>query len=73
MALENGKKLAIDSRIEEIKKEKAYKNVNENVNDLNERLKVALTIGYDPLGKLSITQIVEDIKTVNSLKDINLD
>ncbi len=41
--------------------------------DLNERLTIALQTGVDPLGQLSITQIVQDIETVNRLKDKNIE
>lgn len=42
---------------------------NKHLMDLNERLALALETGQDPLGYLSITQIVEDIKTVNGMSE----
>ena len=57
-----------------MKKEKfKYKKVSELEMDLNERLKIALQNGYDPLGQLSITQIYEDIKTVNMLNALDIE
>lgn len=60
----------IDKMLE--KKQFKYAKVEEFQMDLNERLRIALQNGYDPLGQLSITQIYEDIQTVNKLKGLNL-
>lgn len=54
------------------KENKLYENAKELNMDLNLRLKIALRTGTDPLGQLSITQIYEDIQTVNKLKDMDL-
>lgn len=51
------------------KKQFKYKKVQELQMDLNDRLTIALQTGADPLGQLSITQIVQDIETVNRLRD----
>ena len=52
-----------------LKKEKfKYKKVNDLEMDLNNRLIIALQTGTDPLSQLSITQIVQDIETVNRLR-----
>lgn len=50
-----------------------YKKVDELNLDLNERLKIALQNGADPLGQLSITQIYEDIQTVNKLRGLDIE
>ncbi len=57
-------------KIDKMTEKKAfkYKKMEELSLDLNERLTIALQNGQDPLGQLSITQIVEDIETVNRLK-----
>ena len=55
------------------KKAFKYKKVDDLQLDLNERLKIALQNGNDPLGLLSITQIVQDIETVNKLKGLDID
>lgn len=49
-----------------------YKKVDDLQLDLNERLRIALQNGYDPLGQLSITQIVQDIETVNKLRGVDI-
>lgn len=41
--------------------------------DLNLRLKIALQNGVDPLGQLSITEIYQDIETVNKLSGLNIE
>lgn len=41
--------------------------------DLNDRLIIALQTGTDSLGVLSITQIVQDIETVNRLNGLNIE
>lgn len=41
--------------------------------DLNDRLKIALQTGQDPLNQLSITQIYEDIQTVNKLLSLDIE
>ena len=52
-----------------LKKEQfKYKKTDELEMDLNDRLTIALQTGEDPLGQLSITQIVQDIETVNRLR-----
>ena len=52
-----------------LKKEQfKYKKTDELEMDLNDRLTIALQTGVDPLGQLSITQIVQDIETVNRLR-----
>ena len=67
-----------EKRIEDMarlkdKKEFKYKKIVDLQMDLNTRLKIALQDGQDPLGLLSITQIVEDIETVNRLKGLNIE
>lgn len=61
----------IDKMLE--KKAFKYKKVGELQLDLNERLKMALQNGSDPLGILSITQIFEDIQTVEKLKGLDIE
>lgn len=57
-----------------LKKEKfKYKKTDELILDLNDRLTIALQTGTDPMGQLSITQIVQDIETVNKLSNINIE
>lgn len=76
MALTKGeiatKQTEILETITELEKPKIYEKVVDLQTDLNARLKIALTTGIDPLGLLSITQIYEDIQTVNKLKQIEL-
>lgn len=55
------------------KKQFKYSKIEELQMDLNERLRISLQNGVDPLGQLSITQIFEDIQTVNKLKGINIE
>lgn len=61
-------------KINKLKEKKAFKytNIKEHQLDLNDRLKIALQTGRDPLELLSITQIVEDIETVNRLLDVDI-
>lgn len=61
-------------KITKLQEKKAFKynKVEELGLDLNERLKIALQTGSDPLGVLSITQIYQDIETVNKLKNMNI-
>lgn len=57
-----------------LKKEQfKYKKVDDLEMDLNNRLTIALQTGVDPLGQLSITQIVQDIETVRRLKGKNIE
>lgn len=57
-----------------LKKERfKYKKTDELEMDLNNRLTIALQTGVDPLGQLSITQIVQDIETVNRLRGKNIE
>lgn len=76
MALTKGeiatKQTEILETITELEKPKLYEKVTDLQYDLNTRLKIALTTGQDPLGLLSITQIYEDIQTVNKLRNIIL-
>lgn len=56
-----------------LKKEQfKYKKTDELEMDLNNRLTIALQTGVDPLGQLSITQIVQDIETVSRLRGKNI-
>lgn len=55
-----------------LKQQFKYKKISDLQMDLNERLKIALQNGVDPLGQLSITQIYEDIQTVNKLKGLDI-
>ena len=56
-----------------LKKEQfKYKKTDDLLLDLNNRLTIALQTGIDPLGQLSITQIVQDIETVNKLRSKNI-
>jgi hypothetical protein len=57
----------------EDKKAFKYKKASDLMIDLNTRLKIALQDGRDPLGELSITQIVQDIETVDRLKGLNIE
>lgn len=50
-----------------------YKKTDELILDLNDRLRISLQTGADPLGVLSITQIYQDIETVNKLKNLNIE
>ena len=50
-----------------------YKKNDDLKMDLNNRLRIALQNGADPLGVLSITQIYQDIETVNKLRGINIE
>lgn len=68
---EQKQKEKIDKLI--LKKQFKYKNVDELQIDLNERLKIALQNGRDPLGELSITQIHQDIEIVNKLSSLNIE
>ncbi len=63
------------AKIDKLKEKKQFKysKVKDLEMDLNERLTIALQTGVDPLGQLSITQIVQDIETVNRLKDKNIE
>lgn len=54
------------------KKQFKYLKVGELELDLNDRLTIALQTGQDPLGQLSITQIHQDIETVNKLLGKNI-
>lgn len=57
-----------------LKKEQfKYKKIDDLKMDLNDRLTIALQTGTDPLGQLSITQIVQDIETVNRLSGKNIE
>ena len=57
-----------------LKKEQfKYKKTEDLKMDLNNRLVIALQTGADPLGQLSITQIVQDIETVNRLGNKNIE
>lgn len=55
------------------KKALKYNKIEDLQMDLNERLKIALQNGVDPLNQLSISQIYEDIQTVNKLKGLNIE
>lgn len=60
------------TKLKQVKQFK-YKKIHELQLDLNDRLTVALQTGADPLGLLSITQIVQDIETVNMLQGKNIE
>ena len=62
-------------KIAKLQEKKAFKylKVSELVTDLNGRLKIALQTGADPLGQLSITQILQDIETVDKLRGLNIE
>lgn len=59
-------------KLKEVKQLK-YKKVDDLKMGLNERLKIALQNGVDPLGQLSITQIYQDIETVNKLNGFDIE
>ncbi len=62
-------------KIDKLKEKKQFKylKVKDLEMDLNDRLTIALQTGTDPLGQLSITQIVQDIETVNKFKNKNIE
>lgn len=61
-------------KIAKLQEKKAFKylKTSDLQLDLNERLKIALQTGQDPLGQLSITQIVQDIETINKLIGLDI-
>lgn len=60
------------SKLQE-KKQFKYLKVQDLQMDLNDRLTISLQTGQDPLGLLSITQIYQDIETVNRLIGKNIE
>lgn len=63
-----------DEIVQELQKRpKKYKKVEDHIMDLNIRLNMAIEEGADPLGYMTIKEIAEDIKFLNSIKTKELE